>query len=47
MILNSPIMESTIISDSVLSVMTWNATGVMTGIPYLDFELKRNKKNII
>ena len=24
--------------------MTWNATGVMTGIPYLDFELKR--KNI-
>ena len=36
-------MESTITNESI-SVLTWNATGVMTGIPYLDFELKR--KNI-
>ena len=23
-----------------MNIMTWNATGVMTGIPYLDFELR-------
>ena len=29
-----------------INIMTWNATGVMTGIPYLDFELKRKNINI-
>ncbi len=29
-----------------INVMTWNATGVMTGIPYLDTELDRHDIDI-
>ena len=38
-------MGTTIVTESI-SVMSWNATGIMTGIPYLDFELNRNNIDI-
>ena len=38
-------MGTTKIAENI-SVMTWNATVIMTVIPYLDFELKRNNIDI-
>ena len=29
-----------------INIMTWDVTSVLTGIPYLDFELKRNNIDI-